>query len=254
MAGAIPALKEKYGLEPDYEVEAYTIEEVFGLTRENRPPNMRQTLYIEDNLFAKLPVLEEGNKELTSQLWTNLGPDLKIYFVTARDNHPVVMRDTREWLKLNTDHFDDVFHVQKKAEFCKLAGIQVMIEDEVRQISELLNAGIDVIMRDQPWNQHLPADPSGNRWARVDRRRLSTGNESGTLILNGTWLGPRRLAPCPRRKINGGEESSEREAGPGRPGGDLSSPRPGAGDHRIRPGWQGGHGEREFPRHLRIRR
>jgi uncharacterized HAD superfamily protein len=161
MAGAIPALKEHYGLEPDYEVEAYTIEEVFGLTKENRPPNMRQTLYIEDNLFAKLPPLEEGNKELTSQLWTNLGPDLKIYFVTARDNHPIIMRDTREWLKAHTDHFDDVFHVQKKAEFCKLAGIQVMIEDEVRQISELLDAGIDVIMRDQPWNQHLPADPHG---------------------------------------------------------------------------------------------
>jgi hypothetical protein len=36
-----------------------------------------------------------------------------------------------------------------------------MIEDEVRQISELLAAGIDVIMRDQPWNQHLPVDPHG---------------------------------------------------------------------------------------------
>jgi len=161
MAGAVPALEEKYGLKPDYSVEAYTIEEVFGLTRENRPPNMRQTLYIEDNLFAKLPVLEEGNKELTSQLWASLGPDLKIYFVTARDNHPVIMRDTREWLKLNTDQFDDVFHVQNKAEFCKLAGIQVMIEDEFRQITELLEAGIDVIMRDQPWNRHLPAVPRG---------------------------------------------------------------------------------------------
>ena len=159
MAGAIPVLKEHYGLEPDYNVEAYTIEEVFGLTRENRPPNMRQTLYIEGNLFAKLPPLEEGNKELTSQLMSELGPDLKIYFVTARDNHPTIVQDTHEWLKLNTDHFDDVFHVQDKAEFCKLAGIQVMIEDEVRQIGELLEAGIDVIMRDQPWNQHLPEDP-----------------------------------------------------------------------------------------------
>lgn len=155
MAGAIPALKKHYGLEPNYEVKAYTIEEVFGLTRENRPPDMRKTLYIEENLFAKLPVLEEGNKELTSQLWTNLGPDLKIYFVTARDNHPVIMRDTREWLKINTDRFDDVFHVQNKAEFCKLAGIQVMIEDEVRQIVGLLDAGIDVIMRDQPWNKNF---------------------------------------------------------------------------------------------------
>jgi len=161
MAGAIPALKEHYGLEPNYEVKAYTIEEVFGLTRDNRPPNMRQTLYIEDNLFAKLPPLEAGNKELTSQLRTHLGPEVKIYFVTARDNHPVIVEDTRQWLKHHMDHFDDAFHVQNKAEFCKLAGIQVMIEDEVRQITELLHAGIDVIMRDQPWNQHLPVDPHG---------------------------------------------------------------------------------------------
>jgi hypothetical protein len=71
------------------------------------------------------------------------------------------MRDTREWLKQNTEFFDDVFHVQNKADFCKMAGIQVMIEDEVGQIVKLVDSGIDVIVRDQPWNQHLPADPRG---------------------------------------------------------------------------------------------
>lgn len=160
MAGAIPALKRHYGLEPNFAVEAYTIEEVFGLTTETRPPNMRQTLYIEDNLFARLPQLETDDHFLTSTLRRELGP-INIYFVTARDNHPVIMSDTRHWLEQNTDTFDDAFHVQDKAEFCRMAGIQVMIEDEVRQIVGLLDAGIDVIMRDQPWNQHLPADPHG---------------------------------------------------------------------------------------------
>lgn len=161
MAGAVPALKEHYGLEPNFAVKAYTIEEVFGLTTETRPPNMRQTLYIEDNLFAKLPPLEHDNHLLPLHLRRNLGPDIKIYFVTARNNHPVIRSDTLGWLNQNMDTFDDVFHVQDKAEFCKLAGIQVMIEDEVRQIVGLINAGIDVIMRDQPWNQHLPIDPHG---------------------------------------------------------------------------------------------
>lgn len=161
MAGAIPALKHHYGLEPDFNVQAYTIEEVFGLTKETRPPNMRQTLYVEGNLFARLPQLEVDNNLLTLFLRKELGPDLKIYFVTARDNHPVIMKDTRYWLSQNTETFDDAFHVQDKAGFCKMAGIQVMIEDEVRQIVGLLEAGIDVIMRDQPWNQHLPADPHG---------------------------------------------------------------------------------------------
>lgn len=161
MAGAIPALKAHYGLEPNFNVQAYTIEEVFGLTKETRPPNMRQTLYVEDHLFAKLPQLEVDNNLLTLFLKKALGPDLKIYFVTARDNHPVIMADTRNWLDRNTEIYDDVFHVGNKAEFCKMAGIQVMIEDEVRQIVGLVEAGIDVIVRDQPWNQHLPADPHG---------------------------------------------------------------------------------------------
>jgi len=159
MAGAIPALKEHYGLEPDYEIEAYHIEEVFGLTRETRPKDMRKTLYIENRLFAKIPPLEEDNSLLTRDLKKQLGPDIKIYFVTARENHPVIMEDTRKWLNKNTAYYDDIFHVSDKAEFCKLSGIQVMIEDEVWQITNLVNAGIDVIMRDQPWNQHLSTDP-----------------------------------------------------------------------------------------------
>lgn len=161
MAGAVPALKKHYGLEPNFNTEAYTIEEVFGLTVDTRPKNMRQTLYLENNLFAKLPPLEQDISSLTTQLVHALGPDFKVYFVTARDNHPIIMDDTRQWLKRNIIHFDDVFHVQNKAEFCQLAGIQVMIEDEVRQIVGLQEAGVDVIMRDQPWNQHLPADPHG---------------------------------------------------------------------------------------------
>lgn len=161
MAEAVPALKKHYGLEPNFNTRAYTLEEVFGLTTETRPPNMRQTLYIEGGLFAKLPQLEVDNNLLTLFLRRELGPELKIYFVTARDNHPVILRDTRDWLYQNTETFDDVFHVQNKADFCKMAGIQVMIEDEVRQIVGLQEAGIDVIVRDQPWNQHLPADPHG---------------------------------------------------------------------------------------------
>lgn len=161
MAGAIPALKEHYGLEPNFDVPAYTIEEVFGLNRETRPVNMRQTLYLEGHLFAKLPPLEADNNLLTLCLKQELGNDLKIYFVTARDNNPVIMSDTRAWLSNNTEIFDDVFHVSNKAEFCKMAGIQVMIEDEIGQIVKLVESGIDVIIRNQPWNKHLPIDPRG---------------------------------------------------------------------------------------------
>lgn len=166
MAGASPLLQERYGLTPDLETEAYSIEEIFGLTADNWQYNIRQDLYLDQHLFANLPPLEEQNSHLTSHLRNILGPNIKIYFVTARDNHPVIMEDTRKWLDQNTSTYDDVFHVDNKAEFCKLAGIQVMIEDEPRQITKLVDAGIDVIMRDQPWNRHLtenPRNPKGQK-------------------------------------------------------------------------------------------
>ncbi len=155
MSGAIPLLAEHYGLTPNYEIKAHRIDEVFGLTKETRPPDMREVLYIKERLFSKIPKLEEDNNLLTWKLKEQLGPDVKIYFVTARDNHPIIVEDTRKWLNRNTEYYDAIFHRGDKAAFCKSVEIQVMIEDEVAQVIDLLEAGIDVIMRDQPWNQHL---------------------------------------------------------------------------------------------------
>lgn len=177
IAGVTPLMKEHYGLEPVLDRPAYSIEEVFGITPETRPANMRQLLYVERNLFAKLPKLEEDNHRLTTQLRNHLDP-VKIYFVTARDPHPTILRDTREWLEKNTGTYDDVFHVGKKADFCKYAGISVMIEDEIRQIIPLIEAGVDVIVMDQPWNRHLPADPHGIEDPKGRIQRVSDWREA----------------------------------------------------------------------------
>lgn len=159
LTGAAPLIKELYGLEPDWSKPAFSIEEVFGINESNRPKDMRKRLYVEMNLFRNLPKLESDNNELPLLL-QQAGFD-RVYFVTARDAHPIIVRDTLYWVSNNMDYFTDVFHVDKKAEFCKYAGISTMIEDEVRQAIPLLEAGVNVVLMDRPWNQHIPVDPHG---------------------------------------------------------------------------------------------
>jgi uncharacterized HAD superfamily protein len=175
MAGAVPLLAEHYGLTPDFTVDAYHIEEVFGLTKENTPANIRQVLYEELHLFKHLPTLEDDIHLLTHQLKS---AGVKVYFVTARDGSQVVREDTLHWLDSNDFKYDDVFHTANKAEFCKHARIHVMHEDEIGQIVNLEREGIDIVMRDQPWNQALPDDRNHlsrkkGRITRVDNWRDS---------------------------------------------------------------------------------
>ena len=68
MAGAIPLLQLHYGLVPDFTKSSYTVEGVFGLTKETRPEGMRELLYEELHLFRQLPKLEEDTEQLTSSV------------------------------------------------------------------------------------------------------------------------------------------------------------------------------------------
>lgn len=177
LKGAAPLIKEMYGLEPDFSRKAYRLEEVFGLTSETRPPDMRQRLYVEKRLFRNLPPLEEDNRLLTQYLREEITP-LRIYFLTARDANPTVMEDTRYWLERNTATYDDVFHTDHKAEFCKMAGISVMIEDEIKHTMSLLEVGVDVIVMDNPWNRQIPEDPHGLERQKGRLRRAHNWREA----------------------------------------------------------------------------
>lgn len=154
MGAAIPLLKEMYGLEPDYNVQAYRIEEVFGLTQETRPPDMRKRLYEDQHLFLKLLPLEGMNK-VTHALHKK---GVKVYVMTARTPTPIVVQDTWRWLKRHDFIVDDVFFAGDKASLCNMMDVRVIMEDELGQIVRLRNAGVDVVIPDQPWNRTLPDD------------------------------------------------------------------------------------------------
>lgn len=165
---ATPIIQSMYGLTPDYSKPAYRIEEIFGLTKESRPPDMKERLYVEHKLFRNLKKLEEDNQHLTSQLVQAI-PRLKIYFVTAREGDPRIVSDTRVWLDNNTNCYDDIFHVTEitKGEFCSAAGIEVMIEDEAGNILSLLENNVKVVVMDQPWNRHLIVEDLPGKVVRV---------------------------------------------------------------------------------------
>lgn len=179
MAGAIPLLKEHYGLEPDWSRDAYRIEEVFGLTEETSPPNFREHLYQELHLFRNLPK-REPDIELHTHLLKSRG--YKVYFITARTGHPIIRADTKDWLDEHNFEYDDIFHVEDKAELCRLMRIHVMLEDEVMQIGNLQRSNINIVVPDQPWNQRLPDDPHHLERKRGRIRRVYNWREADRAI------------------------------------------------------------------------
>jgi 5'(3')-deoxyribonucleotidase len=156
MGAAVPLLKEYYDLEPDFtKSDAYKIEEVFGLTPETRPPDMRKHLYEDLRMFSDLAPLA-GMSTMTELLHDK---DVKIYVITARTPTPTVVEDTWRWLEKHGFVVDDVFFTGDKAALCNMMGVRVIMEDELGQIIRLRNAGVDVVISDQPWNRTLPDDP-----------------------------------------------------------------------------------------------
>ena len=180
MSGAIPLLKEYYNLEPDYSIQATTIEEVFGLTKATRPPNMRQHLYEDLHLFKQLPKIEPDVEQLTHELMRK--PGYKIYFITARTPSPTIVEDTHFWLIKNGFLFDDLFFTDRKADLCQMMKINVMFEDEVGQLLNLRRAGINCVVPDRPWNQHLPDDPHHREQEQGGAVRISNWREALTAI------------------------------------------------------------------------
>ena len=150
---ATPLIKEHYGLEPDFSKPVYRIEEVFGITPDKRPPGMIKDLLEKRNLFRYLPPLDAGIGELTHSIQA-LGEKINIYIITARTPTNIIVEDTMYWLHTNGFVFTDIFFTDDKANLCQAMGIDVMMEDELGHILSIVETGIRVVVRDQPWNSN----------------------------------------------------------------------------------------------------
>lgn len=149
MSAAVPLLKEHYGLDPDFNKTVCSIEEIFGINPKARPPGLREFLYEELHLFRNLPKLDEDIEQLTHQLSEQ---DVNIYMITARSPSQVIVEDTMHWLHNHGFKFTDIFFTSDKADLCEVMNIDVMLEDELGQVLSLIKANINVVIRNQPWN------------------------------------------------------------------------------------------------------
>jgi len=155
MSVAVPLMKEHYNLEPDFNKPVCSIEEIFGINPQSRPPGLRELLYEELHLFRNLPKLDEDIEQLTHQLSDQ---DINIYMITARSPSQIIVEDTMHWLRNNEFKFTDIFFTKEKATICKMVHIDVMIEDELGQVLDLIRANINVVVRRQPWNSSEALD------------------------------------------------------------------------------------------------
>lgn len=150
---ATPLIKEYYGLEPDFSKPVYKIEEAFGIIPDNRPSGIIKDLAEKRNLFRHLPPLDEGIGGLTHGIRARK-EQVNIYMITARSPTDLIVEDTMYWLHTNGFVFTDVFFTSDKANLCKAMGIDVMMEDELGHILSIVQTGIRVVVRDQPWNSN----------------------------------------------------------------------------------------------------
>lgn len=88
----------------------------------------------------------------------------EIYIITARKNNDEWFAEslkhyvediTKRWLKDNNIYYDDIFFdVKNKGEFCRKNKIDIMIEDDPKNLRDLIN-NTNIIIYDYPYNRNV---------------------------------------------------------------------------------------------------
>lgn len=156
IAGAVDVLVKYYGITPKVSYEEMPYYSVLDYFSPEDLPNFRETLndmYIKRNLLPFLPKLEPDVEKITQHLTEE--DKVNVYFITARDRKQPVVEDTRRWLTSNGFAFTDVLHQERKHVLCDAMGVSIMYEDNEKIIKNLVDTGIDVVVRDMPWNRDI---------------------------------------------------------------------------------------------------
>lgn len=137
---------------------SYRVEDVWGGTKEEWRIKLNE-FFSTDHLVSLDPM---AGSLLGISALKNYGHEL--YIVTGRSEQDIPA--TEMWLKM---HFPEVFRevhyaqfvtkndlgskFREKSEICKDNGIKLMIDDNPRVAKECAEAGISVLLFDQPWNK-----------------------------------------------------------------------------------------------------
>lgn len=139
------------------------VKEMFGFTDELYNKYMER--YFPWN--CKYNEVEVGAAEAIRILRRN-GNQINI--ITARDENyfnehqwytsKMMVHDTKEWFARNQIPYDNIFFCPDKLKICKENEIDVMVDDDPKNIVELSTNGIPVIISGQSYNEYLAGEPN----------------------------------------------------------------------------------------------
>jgi uncharacterized HAD superfamily protein len=144
----------KYAYE---EILTHDFWDLFGITREEAIGRMHD--FYEQTEFDIIPVIGTAAETIKK-----LNEDNELIVITAR---PLIYKEkTMQWLE---KHFPNIFskviftnqyskdHLSKqttKAAICEMEGIDILVEDFDKYVTECAGVCKKVIVFDQPWNQN----------------------------------------------------------------------------------------------------
>ena len=145
-----------YGTNVDVSaLESYSFHKVLNLSKDEILHRMN-LFHNTEEFKHLLPVV--GAKDALNQLSSHS----KLIAITARSQD--IQQHTQDWLethfqkKIEKIHFARNVHIgetknKSKADFCREAGVNVMIEDSFENACDCSSNGILTFLIDKPWNQ-----------------------------------------------------------------------------------------------------
>lgn len=154
VAGFLAFHNKKYGTKMTVDkVESYSFHKILQVSKEEILRRMNE-FHATDEFKQIMPV--PGAKKAIEKL------PHELIAITARSNN--IEAHTKNWLdvhfsgRISEVHFARNVHIgektnRSKADFCREADVQLLIEDSLENAKECAMAGIKVFLLDRPWNQ-----------------------------------------------------------------------------------------------------
>ena len=116
------------------------------------------------NFYSNLDVKEEANKYVT-KLYDE---GYEIIFITRRLGAFFPSRKTKKWLKENGFKYNDiVFDMVDKGAYCKKNGIDLLVDNDFKNIDEALKYGVDAILMEDDNNKNIRKYKKMKNWKEI---------------------------------------------------------------------------------------
>lgn len=127
-------------------------EKEFNLSQEDI-----QKVFIEacnEGIYRTAAVYEETRKHLV-----NISRHYNIFYVTVRDFHPAIKKDTFYWLDKNKLPYFRVVFTRSKHKIAEKEDFQFFMDDDPEMCNRVAKTRVPTWMFKRPWNKDAELDP-----------------------------------------------------------------------------------------------